>query len=384
MKNTIMVIGGYGQVGKHICKYLLSKNKQVIVAGRNVTKLNLFIMEATNTINQNKNANQNNDDKNKNQANQNIENKNTNQENQYNPTNQYSIEPSPAIAARVIDVANWQDSYLDGVGTVIMALEQNNMAVLEACTRCKVNYVDITPTGELIEAMEAKREQIKKSQIVACIGVGIAPGISNVMCENLARQFDKIEEINSYLMLGTGEKHGNNAVDWLVDNLGKSFYEDGDKTKRIKNFSKGRWTHLQGEKRKRRFVAIDLADWHIMKREHPEAQVRSWYAYDQNAVTILFEGLQKIGLFNLLKIPKLKQAFTKIMSLEMSLMEKIHFGTDKYAVMVEIRGVRNGKDTVKRETFKGKVNSKVTGKAAAYTAFIMQDKKPGLYYMSEL
>lgn len=245
MKDTIMVIDGYGQVGKHICNHLLLQNKHIIVAGRNKTKLNLFMLEATQSIQQNKI---------------------NNQANQLNSNNKSNQDKLSAIAARVVDVANWQDTYLEGVTTVIMALEQNNLEVMEACTRCGVNYVDITPTGTLIEAMEEKREEIQKSRIVACIGVGIAPGISNVICENLARQFSEIEEINSYLMLGIGEQHGSNAVDWLVENLGKSFYVNSDKTKLRKSFSDGRWAHLQGEKRKRRYVRIDLADWHIMKK----------------------------------------------------------------------------------------------------------------------
>ncbi len=56
--------------------------------------------------------------------------------------------------------------------------------------------------------------------------------------------------------------------------------------------------------------------------------MQSWYAYDQNGVTMLFEALQKVGLFNLLKFPRFKKVFTNLMSLEMKLMEKIHFGTD--------------------------------------------------------
>lgn len=58
------------------------------------------------------------------------------------------------IECRYVDVTQWKDDYLDEIQTVVMALEMNNMQVLEACIRCKVNYVDITPTGALLDKME--------------------------------------------------------------------------------------------------------------------------------------------------------------------------------------------------------------------------------------
>lgn len=43
--NKIMVIGGYGQVGRLICKNLVEMNRYVVVAGRSVEKSELLIAE---------------------------------------------------------------------------------------------------------------------------------------------------------------------------------------------------------------------------------------------------------------------------------------------------------------------------------------------------
>lgn len=337
MTKKIMVIGGYGQVGSYVCENLQKQNLDMIVAGRSLEKCKEYV----------------------------------------NAT-------MSGAECRKVDVTKWTDSYLDGVETVVMCLEMNNMTVLEACMRCKTNYVDITPSGSLIEQFKRKKNEIAKAGIAVCVGVGIAPGVSNVLCEAMAKKFDKIDTIDSYIMLGVGESHGKNAVSWLVNNLNVTYYENSDRNRRVKSFSDGRSILLKGEKKKRRFVRIDMADWHIMKEKHKDAFVNSWYAYDKNIITILFEGMQKIGLLNILKYPKVKAAYTKMMESSMKLMKLLHFGTNQYAVMVEVKGTIKGKAAIKRDIITGRENSVITGRVCALTAQKMGNMAPGFYYMDEL
>lgn len=227
----IMIIGGYGQVGRHICKNLVKMNRHVIIAGRSIEKSELLISELG----------------------------------------------SEYLESRYVDVMNWEDSYLNDIETVVMATEINNIMVLEACIRQNVNYVDITPSGKIVDEIKQWRGKIEQSESVVCIGVGIAPGVSNVLCEYLVKDFEEIQEINSYLMLGVAESHGTNAVKWLVDNLEHSFYENNDRKRLVKSFSDGRNVLLDTQSRKKRYVRLDLADWHIMKEKHEEAFINSWY-----------------------------------------------------------------------------------------------------------
>ena len=336
--NKIMVIGGYGQVGRLICKNLVEMNRYVVVAGRSVEKSELLIAELG----------------------------------------------GEHLESRYVDVLNWEDHYLDDIETVVMATEMNNTFVLNVCLRNKVNYVDITPSGKIVDAIVKLRNRIEQSQSSVCIGVGIAPGVSNVLCEHLAKNFEKVQEINSYLMLGVGEPHGKNAVKWLVDNLEHSYYENNDSTRLVKSFSDGRNVFLDSNNKKKRYVRIDLADWHIMKEKHAEALVNSWYAYDVDSITRLFEVLQKIGVFRLLKYKKLKALFTKFVEADMKLMKKLHFGTDSYAIMVEVKGNVNEEYIEKREVFRGRENNRITAKMCALVADRISKKTTGFYYMDEL
>lgn len=332
----ILVIGGYGQVGSRVCDNLLKMEKSVIVAGRDIKKCE-----------------------------------------------NYAKKSNFEMECRQLDVSNWSDQYLEQVETVVMCLEMNNMEVLEGCIRNKVNYVDITPTGALIEQIKERKEAVLEAGIAVCVGVGIAPGVSNVLCETLAEQFDVIEVIDSYIMLGIGESHGKNAVLWLVNNLNVVYDENLDKQHKVRSFSDGRNVILEG-KEKHRFVRIDMADWHIMKEKHREAKVNSWYAYDKNSITILFEILQKVGILRLLKSKTIKTLFEKFMEFNMKVMKKIHYGTDRYAIMVEIRGRKDGKTAVKRDRITGSENCLLTAKMCALTAVRMSEMTAGFYYMDEI
>lgn len=335
MINNIMVIGGYGQVGAYVCRALKGYGEHVLAAGRNVNKCMEFAKKC-------------------------------------------------GIAYREVDVNCWKDNFLDDIECVIMCLENSNELVLDACIRRQVNYVDISPSYSIIEQIRNRKSQITQAGICVCAGVGIAPGISNVLCEKMTGGFDEIDEINSYLMLGVGESHGKNAVQWLVNNLNVEYYENDEKGHVVRSFSNGRNITFPGEKRRHRFVRIDLADWHIMKEKHPEAKVNAWYAYDMNSVTYLFELLQKMRLFRLLKYAWFKRFFTKIMNFNLMLAQKVHLGTNAYASFVEISGKRDGKLCEKQDIIQGNENSKITAKVSALTAIKLRQQQPGFYYMCEL
>ena len=165
---VIMVIGGYGQVGGLVSEQL----QQVIVAGRNMDKAEGFIKE--------KNING---------------------------------------RARKIDTKNIDKDDLEDVDTIIMCTEDHNIDVLLKCLEEGINYIDISPSYQVLKEIESYRDKIEEVKIRVVLGVGIAPGVSNLLCKEAAKEFDKVDSIDSYLMLGLGEKHGANAILWFLNNL---------------------------------------------------------------------------------------------------------------------------------------------------------------------
>jgi len=57
----------------------------------------------------------------------------------------------------------------------------------------------------------------------------LAPGLSNLMVKNLVNPVNKVSSTDIYLMLGISEKHGNDGVEWLLNNINYNYLicEDG-------------------------------------------------------------------------------------------------------------------------------------------------------------
>lgn len=55
-------------------------------------------------------------------------------------------------------------------------------------------------------------------------------------------------------------------------------------------------------------------------------------------------------------------------------------GTDNYAVMVEVKGIVDGKYEEKREIFRGRENNRITAKVCALVANRISEKQHGLFH----
>lgn len=82
--------------------------------------------------------------------------------------------------SRKVDVMHLKEDFKD-IETVVMCVEQANEVVLQACLKYRVNYIDISPSQKIIEMVEKHEKEIEKANIAAVIGVGIAPGVSNLI-----------------------------------------------------------------------------------------------------------------------------------------------------------------------------------------------------------
>lgn len=341
--NNIMVIGGYGQVGGYITQKLVYENKKnekfinVVIAGRNIEK-------AIKMMNKLK----------------------------------YKCE------ARKVDVEKICSSDLKNIDTVIMCLENNNEGVLSECIKNGINYVDITPSFKMMEKILKYEVAIKEAGIVVVLGVGIAPGISNLLVKKAAKRFDQITDIESYLMLGVGEKHGSDAIKWLVNNLNVTYEVDGKYEKeKVKSFTQVRKVTVDKNKRKQDFTRIDLADSYINKKMYPQARVNSWFSYDINYFTSIVRVMTKIGLFHFIKNEKIKKLYKIIFAVSMKISQKMKMGTDKYASIIRVQGKKYGMNQELEIRVVGNCNSEITAYVATYLAKIMTDFEIGVHYACE-
>jgi len=90
---------------------------------------------------------------------------------------------------------------LDGVDICVNAvptLAGHQMAIFAAALDARADYVDLGGLGTYTVKQLEWHEQFRAAGVVAVLGVGADPGMSNVICRAVADQLDEIDSINLY------------------------------------------------------------------------------------------------------------------------------------------------------------------------------------------
>lgn len=72
------------------------------------------------------------------------------------------------------------------------------MAIFEACLKAGRTYVDYGGMGVYTVQQKAMHEEFRKAGVMAVIGLGADPGLSNVICRACADRLERVEKINLY------------------------------------------------------------------------------------------------------------------------------------------------------------------------------------------
>ncbi|MBH0780015.1 saccharopine dehydrogenase family protein [Nocardia bovistercoris] len=161
----VLVLGGYGAVGRHLVAALRGAGETVVTAGRD-----------------------------------------------------------PARADTVVDLA---DPALTGYraalrGTDIVVntsgAENPELAAVAGISGCA--FVDITATSGYIEKLRELRDP---GPIL--VDVGLAPGLTDLLA--VAVHAESLGPVDIAVLLGAGEKHGAAATEWSYGLLGKHFHDQG-------------------------------------------------------------------------------------------------------------------------------------------------------------
>ncbi|TDE35005.1 saccharopine dehydrogenase NADP-binding domain-containing protein [Actinomadura sp. 6K520] len=156
----VVVLGGYGAVGREVAAGLLGHVPEVVVAGRD-------------------------------------------------PAKARTVDGTTPMR---IDLRH-DDLDLDA-DAVVMCAERENARVAEACLRRGVHYVDVSASYEVLSRIEKLDGLAVERNATAVLSVGLAPGVTNL----LAREFGGAD-VEIGVLVGSGE-HGPSAVEWTLDSLG--------------------------------------------------------------------------------------------------------------------------------------------------------------------
>ncbi|MBM7624102.1 saccharopine dehydrogenase NADP-binding domain-containing protein [Sporohalobacter salinus] len=336
MKDKILVVGGYGKVGRVICRDLGKKFPgKVIAGGRNYKKAKKFAKTTNGNV-------------------------------------------SPLELD--VNVNPKKNNILEGVSIVIMCIDQKNIQFIKCCLRKGVNYIDITASYNFLSEVELLHNTAKSSGVTAILSVGLSPGLTNLLVQYSKNHFDVLEKVDISVILGLGEEHGKAAVEWMIDNINTTFQANKNGTEReIKSFTDGKKVDFFKTESNRTAYRFNFPEQHVLPKTLNVKEVSHRICFDSKFITRILAFLKKLGILNFLELKKLRNAVVKFLN-------NIHLGSDKFIVKVKAFGKKEGKTTDFEFSILGNNQTRITGKVAAIVAENIYTEKlsSGVYHIEEI
>ncbi len=155
MPKRIVVLGGYGSMGKIIVRDLsqYAKHAQIVIAGRDEKKARAFIREVGNP----------------------------------------SIEFVPCDVNDIRQTAH----ALKGARVCVNAVQYElNEKIMRACLMSKCHYLDLGGLFHMTRKQLKWHGKFKRAGLLAVLGMGAAPGVTNIFAKMAMDKLDKVMEVH--------------------------------------------------------------------------------------------------------------------------------------------------------------------------------------------
>ncbi|MCL2594658.1 MAG: saccharopine dehydrogenase NADP-binding domain-containing protein [Promicromonosporaceae bacterium] len=334
-----LVAGGYGQVGGYAVRELAGRHPgQVIVAGRSLDKATRLAAEVGAGVH--------------------------------------------AVTLDIYDPATW-DAAMADARTVVMCLNSATTDFAQHCLQRGIHYVDISPSQAVMRGIERFDEVAQHAGATAALGVGLAPGLSNLLVKQVCEQFDEPPRVQINMMLGLGEAHGTDGVRWFLDNISDDFPVPTADGKRLaRPFAGRRVANFPAPWGRRSVYRFNVADQFITPNTLPVAAAGSYFCYDSRAATRTLGLLKRLGVFRMLRSERIYRLAVRTLASSVG----GGLGTDAYALQVEATGLRGDVMQTTSIGVAGNDNSRLTAQIAAVTAEALNAGKhpAGVHYLEQL
>jgi hypothetical protein len=301
----IVVLGGYGAVGRAVARTLApTLPGRVVVAGRDPRRAEAFVARHPDTL-----------------------------------------------VARRVDARDPGDvaAVLTDAGVLVMCLEPGNEQVARLCLERGVHYVDVSASVGVLSAVGRLDPLAVRTGATAALSVGLAPGLTNLLARHVTERLVDAESVDLTVLIGSGERHGPGAVDWLLDNLAAAPDPGAGRPGPLR-------VGLPGHGR-RTAHPFPFSDQYTLRRTLG-VPVTTRLCFDSAALTAAVFALRRGPALRLLRRPGVAGAISAAMA-------RLRFGSDGFAVRATARAA-DGRWTAYALTGRGE--ARVTGVVAALVA----------------
>jgi saccharopine dehydrogenase-like NADP-dependent oxidoreductase len=336
MERKILVVGGYGSVGRVISTALGERFPgRVIAAGRSYEKAQALAHETGD-----------------------------------------KVTPAEIDTSRTDET----ESLLSDVSVVVMCVETRDTSFVTRCVRQGIHYTDISATYDLLSGIEALDGLAKERGSTAVLSVGLAPGLTNLLASHCVSVLGEVAEVDIFILLGMGEVHGDSSIEWVLDNLNAEYVvRQAGKDKRVQAFGEFKRTVFPGDIGERAAYRFDFSDQHTIIRTLGLDSASTWTCFDSAASTRLFYLIKKLGLFQALRFNPVRRAHVKLLG-------SMRMGSDLFIAQAVAKAKTNGKTTSYTCAVSGHGEGRVTGLVAAEVAghLYTSTSPPGVFHIDQV
>jgi saccharopine dehydrogenase (NAD+, L-lysine forming) len=187
--NDIVVVGGYGVVGRRIASRLAPEFPgRVVIAGRDERKAASVCRELGHDTR----------------------------------ARRIDVNDSASVA-----------SALDGAGTVMTCVAQREFHVLRAAIARGLAYTDIAPRLAFWQGAQEMDSMARRTGAHVVLGAGLSPGISNMMAAQLAERLGRVDRVETAILLSLGDEYGPDSLHHVLEAITQPFdvLRDGSREK---------------------------------------------------------------------------------------------------------------------------------------------------------
>lgn len=318
---AVLIIGGYGQVGRRIAALLATSARYAVtIGGRDKDKAESTAASLGQKI--------------------------------------------KGISFDITSLGEKEREILKEYHVVIVCVDQADTTFAAYCLSQSLLYLDITAHTDFSTQLKKLDSFAVQHKALAVPGLGLCPGLTNLFARALIERNPDAEEIVTGVLLGLGDQYGKAAVAWTLENYLHDFVYNGQL---IPSFEQGRDFCFPGMTGKRKAYRFNFSDQHALKESYPHLEFATYLCLDSHLVTHIFYTLRKTGVVKLIHIKPVKELLIHGLA-------KVSAGKKIYAVISHACRVGKVIDSL---SVTGEEESAITAKVTVACLEQLTRKPPG-------
>lgn len=263
---------------------------------------------------------------------------------------------------------------------IIMCMDLPNADFVQNCLQQGISYIDISASHQLLSKIELLDCKAKQQNATGVLSVGLAPGLTNLLVSHCKSKLEDMWEADIFVLLGLGESHGEAAIRWTIENLDANFSvcEKGI-AKQSASFREAKRTVFPENIGTRTAYRFNFSEQQVLPRTLKIPTVSTWICLDSALVTHLLAFLKKSGILGMLR-------FRRIRELLLKLFKMFQFGSDIFSIKIDAYGTINGRNALYQCSAHGYGEGHATAYFTSEVAASLSTSAfpPGVFHVEQL